>query len=156
MESAAFEWGVGTSAKESCNHICKRRELTCDHGIYSGFSCEDAAIVICNNPFMHPEVDYRPACTVGGGCFINCGEWVWASVARWNGTCGPNDCTFGEDLSLRIVCPCSSEAAVENDDILQVETTSREYLGLCILVFTFSMILVWLMYCSCSLQIFTW
>jgi hypothetical protein len=157
VESNYFEWTVGAIPKETCNQICKQRKLSCDSDIIDKFSCLYAAMDKCNNPYVHEANIAYPTCSVGGGCFINCGEWTYASIARSNGTCGENDCYFSEDTSLRILCPCISETVVEEeDDALHVETTPREYMGLSILVITFSMILVWLLYCSCSLQIFTW
>ena len=153
----SVEYMIGDVSHESCNHVCKQHNKICDAAIVSSFSCADAARRICNNPYVHEDVDGgRGSCSEGGGCFINCAQWHYASIARWNGTCGYNWCSVGSDDSLRIVCPCSVYEERENDGVIfNVATTPAQYTGMSILVATTSVILMWLLYCCCSLQVLT-
>lgn len=144
---------VGTQSHETCHNVCIKQKKECSERYYQSADCYEAARVICKNPYVHVYVNTIPYCTIGGGCFINCDQWNYAEVAMSSGTCGANECHFGVDDSFRIVCPCVDPEPDGTDAEFAIQVSQRQKIGLSIFATTGFVILLWLLYYSCSLQV---
>jgi hypothetical protein len=152
-QQATSEILVGKSSRSSCHDLCHAAGYRCiDHNVGS-FSCAVAAQNYCKNPYLREQTLLDPRtieCRVGGGCFVNCNENSFLEVARYNGTCGMNNCDIGE-YSYLIMCMC--EEIPTSPPEYEVTMSETETVGTLSLVVISLCAILWLLCCSCSSEI---
>lgn len=143
----------GDSSRTNCHKLCGENGYNCYSEVFGSFSCREAAINYCNNPYIKDQMLYDPSkvyCFHGGGCFVNCAESTFLELHRINGTCSTNICDVGE-FSYSIMCPCIERPTEPPHYVITMTTT--EEVGTFSFLTISSFFVVWLLCCCCSIEL---
>ena len=143
---------VGDSTRTNCHRLCGESGYKCYQEVFGSFSCREAAITHCQNPYIKDQKNYDPSqidCLHGGGCFVNCGETSYLELHRYNGTCSTNVCSIGE-FTYAIMCPCIEKPTEPPQYVITMTTT--EEVGTFSFITMSSFFVIWLVCCCCSID----